>query len=223
MKKIASTWWIPTFDNSFEKELDSAGQYQKNNRDYTLTYVKDFNSIAIDVGANIGFWSLPLSKRFTQVHAFEPFDLNAECFKQNLESRDNVVLHEVALSNIAYSTDLYISAKSCGHPSLDPDNVTKGGSVPIQVKTLDSYQFKNVGYIKVDVQGTEKNVVLGAIDTLVNNDVTIVLELPVNPSRKHYQKELTYHREISAILKDIGYNLHGQFKKEAVFCRGVKE
>ena len=52
------------------------------------------------------------------------------------------------------------------------------------VVTLDSYNPTNIGYMKVDVQGTEKDVVLD-LETLKNNDVCLVVEL----SRRN-EKEL---------------------------------
>ena len=69
--------------------------------------------------------------------------------------------------------------------------------------------------MKVDVQGTEKDVVLGSAETLKNNDVCLVVELP-----RRNEKELQTHAEIRYILGKIGYHWQPkQFKKEAVFLK----
>jgi hypothetical protein len=39
----------------------------------------------------------------------------------------------------------------------------------VDVKTLDSFSFRNVGMIKIDVEGFEKNVLQGAQETLKAN------------------------------------------------------
>ena len=82
---------------------------------------------------------------------------------------------------------------------------------------LDDYNFTNIGFMKVDVQGNERNVVLGAEHMLRNNDVTLVLELPMNPGRKTYEEEKKEHDTIVDILKEYGYEKKGQLRKEAVF------
>jgi hypothetical protein len=71
--------------------------------------------------------------------------------------------------------------------------------------------------MKIDVQGTEKEVVLGAIETLKNNDICLVVELPRNPGRKNFIEEEKYYTEVTEILEDIGYNKKAQYKKEAVY------
>ena len=75
----------------------------------------------------------------------------------------------------------------------------------------------NIGFMKVDVQGKERNVVIGAEQMLRNNDVTLVLELPMSPGRKTYEAEKKEHDTIVDILKEYGYEKKGQLRKEAVF------
>ena len=52
---------------------------------------------------------------------------------------------------------------------------------------------------------------------LRNNDVTLVLELPMSPGRKTYEEEKKEHDTIVDILKEYGYEKKGQLRKEAVF------
>ena len=45
--------------------------YQQSHRDYVLEFVDKFD-VAIDVGANVGFWSKDFCRKFKKVWAFEP-------------------------------------------------------------------------------------------------------------------------------------------------------
>ena len=210
--KNRSGWWLPDYDTHFEKHIVE-GSYQKASRDITFEYVKDFNVQAIDVGANVGLWTKPLCEKFTHVHSFEPFDDNRECLQKNVTT-NNYTLYDVALgSEQKENQSLYSSNKNCGAGSLDKEWAPIDSGKTTSVVTLDSYNLTNIGYMKVDVQGTEKDVVLGSLETLKNNDVCLVVELP-----RRNEKELQTHAEIRYILGKIGYHWQPkQFKKEAVF------
>ncbi|SVB80983.1 uncharacterized protein METZ01_LOCUS233837, partial [marine metagenome] len=75
---------MPDSDNHFErlitKRVNNGGppQYQDDVRDAAYPFVKNFK-IAVDVGANVGFWARPLAKKFDHVIAFEPIDHVYKC------------------------------------------------------------------------------------------------------------------------------------------------
>lgn len=213
MKNVLG-WWMPDYDTHFEKHMFE-GEYQKFSRDITLGYVKDFNTVAIDVGANIGFWTKPLSKKFNHVHAFEPLADNRECLVKNITS-ENYTLYYVALGKENLRDQpIYINQESCGAPSLDSTKASTSSDIVTDVTPLDGYNLTNVGYMKIDVQGTEKEVILGSLETLKNNDVCLVVELP-----KRNTEEKQYHSEVTKLLSTIGYTWQEQqYKKEAVFLK----
>ena len=81
-------WHLPDWDRHYEgmlKEYNGKWEYQKDTRDFSLAYVKDFNTECIDVGGNIGFWSRDLANKFKFVHAFEPHPDNILAFKTNMK------------------------------------------------------------------------------------------------------------------------------------------
>ena len=214
--KIVQGWHIPKWDTHFEEYMVE-GEYQKDNRNFTFEYVKDFNTVAIDVGANIGLWSRDLCKRFNHVYAFEPVKENVEYYEKNI-NESNYTLYNVALGKKELKNQpVYVNDNSCGASSLDSTKATHGSDIVTDVIPLDSLNLKFVGYMKIDVQGTEKEVVLGAIETLKNNDICLVVELPRNPGRKNFIEEEKYYIEVTEILANIGYNKKAQYKKEAVY------
>ena len=224
-------WHLPDWDTHYEgmlKEINGKWEYQHDTRDFSLSHCNNFDADAIDVGGNVGFWSRDLAKRFRFVHAFEPHPDNQLAFKTNMKET-NYTLYSVAVSDKrAGAVDLYSSPDECGNVSLNEWGVQTGNSIrtleqtqltktTVDVVAIDDYNFTNIGFMKVDVQGNERNVVLGAEHMLRNNDVTLVLELPMNPGRKTYEEEKKEHDTIVDILKEYGYEKKGQLRKEAVF------
>ena len=73
MKNVKG-WQLPEWDNHYEtmvKEYNGKWEYQKDTRDFSLGFVKNWN-IALDIGANIGFWSQDMCNKFKTVVGFEP-------------------------------------------------------------------------------------------------------------------------------------------------------
>ena len=71
MKQVYN-YWMPDTDNHFyrmiTKRISQGGpaEYQDDVRDEAYKYITDFD-LAIDVGANVGFWAKPLTEKFKQV------------------------------------------------------------------------------------------------------------------------------------------------------------
>ena len=140
---------------------------------------------------------------------------NRECLVKNLSSK-NYTLYDVALGKENLKDQpVYVNNNSCGAPSLDSSKAKKKSNVVTDITTLDGYNLTNVGYIKIDVQGTEKDVILGSLETLKNNNVVLVVELP-----RRNKNEKQYHYEVKKILSKIGYSWkEQQYRKEAVFIK----
>lgn len=136
---------------------------------------------AIDVGANRGYYSWALASVAVTVEAFEPNPLLAKFAKAKLGRKAHV--HEVALSDHNGTATLYVPRRASGsslHITGNLGNVYPQKSVDrIQVRlaTLDSYSFKNVGFIKIDVEGAEMEVLAGARETILTNRPTMLIEL----------------------------------------------
>lgn len=142
----------------------------------------------IDVGANEGQSTLTFRLAFPQstIYAFEPLP---ECFaklKDNLAEYSNVVLHNLALGDksgeILFEQNEYSASSSALNMSekhVENFPYTKNKKqVSVQTKTLDEVfvgktDLGNV-LMKIDVQGYEKHVILGGIQTLCNTQLLIV-------------------------------------------------
>lgn len=142
---------------------------------------------AIDVGANRGLYSYALSKVAQRVEAFEPNPAVAVFTRGKIGHR--VRLHELALSDRDGAATFYMPRTADGASAhllgnLRNVHVTSNTSeIEVRVATLDSFGFDNVGFIKVDVEGSELDVIEGARRTIARDRPNLLLELLGGPNR----------------------------------------
>jgi FkbM family methyltransferase len=135
------------------------------------------DSVILDIGANIGVWTINLARQNRQVHCFEPFfpsylALCGNIFLNKVEN--NVLVYNCALTN---TTDkkLYISnneANNIGGVML----VEHPEGAEINLKTIDSLNLQRLDFIKVDVEGHEYNVLKGGEETIKKYKPVIFFE-----------------------------------------------
>lgn len=161
------------------------GAYEKEYLFFLKNLVKDTTDpVFIDVGANVGHHSLFMSQFCSQVHSFEP---NPEVRKKIEEkilinSLNNISVHNVGLG-----------VKNEDLPFYSPKGANKGtGSfiadhslnnelgTTLRVANGDEYisnlLLSKIDLIKIDVEGFEKNVLIGLKDTIEKYRPTIVIE-----------------------------------------------
>ena len=186
--------YLPTF-------LKDAGPGQEPQRKTALKYVKNWNT-CIDVGSQFGFWTRPLLKKFKTVHCFEPNLLFRECFLKNIPL-DNVTLHPYGLSNSEHTA----------HQSKD-GQVLSMGEGSVQCRTLDSFKFDNVDFIKIDVDGFEHQVLIGAKQTIKKFNPVINIEM------KKMKRSLTVFN-CTNFLKKRGYRMAKRVKSDEIWVKKV--
>lgn len=133
---------------------------------------------ALDIGANHGVYSYALSRLATMVHCFEPL---SECCRyiQDYDSA-RIMVHNTALSDQAGELELHVPLINgravYTRASLDVPN---GPSEPrhVSVRTLDSYELTNVGFIKIDVEGVEASVLRGGWGTIRTHLPAMLIEV----------------------------------------------
>ena len=128
---------------------------------------------AIDVGANLGYFSRVLSETAARVVAFEPVPALAALLRRHLSPRVEVV--EAAASDGSRATiELYVPL-SHGDPiyteasaehRMGETRPGAGLTVEAASCSIDSLALGDVDFIKIDVEGHEEGVLAGATTTL---------------------------------------------------------
>jgi FkbM family methyltransferase len=152
-----------------------------------LRFVEDFireGDLAIDVGANLGLYSILMARRGARVTAFEPSPRARGVLLSNLEL--NRVQHYVrveaaALSDFSGEAWLTVSFEASNHLLADPSS---HDVTPVTVKRLDDYLdvlgldgMSSLSYIKIDVEGHDLSVLRGAESIIKLARPTISVEV----------------------------------------------
>lgn len=135
---------------------------------------------AIDVGANKGVYTHHLSRLCTEVHAFEPNPKMYRVLSRTLPP--NAIAYTCALSDRSGTAELIVPMFggffSNATASLNPlKRRGDHGTLTIETRTLDSFNFANIGFIKIDVEGFEKSVLLGARELIARERPVIQVEI----------------------------------------------
>jgi FkbM family methyltransferase len=137
---------------------------------------------AIDVGANIGTISYFLSKYSKENHAFEIHPRIAE--KLRRAKLANTKVYEIGLSDSRRSARLRVPLAGFGpifgNGTIEAANDLGGGAVAQQdlpVAMLDDFKLRDVGLIKIDVEGHELAVLRGALETLERERPSLIIEI----------------------------------------------
>jgi FkbM family methyltransferase len=193
-------YWVDAEDKLYIQRLKN-GQYQGSNWVFAQTLINNWNR-CIDVGSNNGCNAIHYAKQFNIVECFEPTHLAQQLWQNTIRDNNvqNVNLYTQGLAEENKSAEIVIHNKNGGHNHVEnldkprwtgkkwiarnPDRKRKRQLQPIQLKTLDSYGFEDVGFIKIDVEGYEQFVLQGAQQTIQKSRPTIQLEIVAGQCRK---------------------------------------
>ena len=161
-------------------------------KNWALPYVTN-KRCYIDVGANDGDTSVPFVNIFDRIIAFEP---NPDTFAK---IPHGIEKYNVALSDFVGHTNLVLpkaTKPEWGSIAARRMENWNGKSHQVAVTTLDSYDFLDVDFIKIDVEQGELEVVKGAMNTIIKNKPLIMFE------NKRNENDI-----VIEILSEIGYTI----------------
>jgi len=147
----------------------------------SLNFLKDKD--IIDAGAFTGDTSLPLSKLTNaNVYAFEPFDESYELLNKNIKDNDikNIVPVKKSLGNIEGTRRLYLAGNNVQGITSDADFRKYDTELKVNETTIDTFVDENnlnVGFIIVDVEGAELDLLEGAKNTIMTQKPILTISI----------------------------------------------
>jgi len=141
-------------------------------------------SVFVDVGANVGYYTLVASKllgSYGRVYAIEPVPSTAIILKANVKLNDcqNVFVYDVAAWSSEGEVTLKIPESAYDYASAVIGN-NRGRKVTVKATTLNEIlQDTWVDLVKIDVEGAEHEVLMGA-NKSIDKIKYIVIELTRN-------------------------------------------
>jgi FkbM family methyltransferase len=145
-----------------------------------LPQLADPKRVSLDVGANKGIYTFALLMCSSAVHAFEPNPKLFAILRRWAQGRAE--LHPFALGERAGTMDLHVPRSARGGFSnqggtLLPVTRREFESVAVEVQRIDDLDLGDVGFIKVDVEGYEREVLAGGAALLRRCRPTLLVEL----------------------------------------------
>jgi FkbM family methyltransferase len=191
-------------------------------------------SVAVDIGANIGLYSYVLSKLFDTVEAFEPVPDSRRILQAY--NAKNINVHNAALSSAEGQATLNIPTENnvtiYSHASLSNEFPSQK-KIQVPIRKLDDYNFVDVNFIKIDVEGHELDVIRGAKRTILRWRPIMLIEIeqrhlsfPINTVFEEiiacgYKGFFLYHNKLHPLTDfsiehhqktDLGQNHKGRRK-----------
>ena len=172
----------------------------------------------LDIGAHTGTYAISLADNCNQVFAFEPQKMTyyALCGSVTLSNIKNINCLNIGLgsSEQVGIKDLFIISNDGGGSTVINSNDKYNNNdsnkqqrvlatEQIIIKTLDSLNIDNIGFIKMDVEDNELNVIKGSLDTLKNSNYPKILF----ESNKTSKTTNNSSNDLFNYLKDLHYNI----------------
>lgn len=211
-------WQLPTGESHLQEHLANGetfagrGSYQLDKLQMVVGLLpQERRRTAVDVGAHIGLWSFPLSFMFRRVMAFEPVPDFHPLWHANMEGRGMLAdLYPYALGPETGHLRIAMAPENTGSthplPLSSQDALIREGErvITCPMRTLDSYTPPDVDLIKVDCEGGEEGVLMGARQTILWYAPVVIVE------QKRDHSELAGYTRLGAVrfLEAEGYRVH---------------
>jgi FkbM family methyltransferase len=170
-------WKFPDFETHLPRMLKKSvdkglpAEYQVAVRRRSIELCNN-RTLALDIGANVGLWSRDFVQSFKHVIAFEPVAVFRECLEHNVQGK-NFEVQPIALGDQDTQGTMIITEDNSGHSHLDPATMGTGN---VKVVRLDTLNFDDVSYIKIDCEGYEYRILQGAEQTIRRCRPVVVIE-----------------------------------------------
>ena len=162
------------------------GAYEKQQLLLLREIVRNIDEpVFIDVGANIGQHSLFMSRFCSQVHSFEPYEPVRKLLEEKItiNNIDNVTIHGFGLGSENDELTFYAPKSDNTGTGSFLSSHTPDNNVPIGKLTVingDEYIAElnppKIDLIKIDVEGFEKDVLIGLEQSLRRYRPVILME-----------------------------------------------
>lgn len=185
----------------------------------TIQWLDNFrrDGVFLDVGANVGIYTIYASViRGVRTFAFEPESQNFALLNKNIVTNklsgrvlatcaalsDQIELDRLYLSEFRTGSSCHSFGEEVGFDLKKRHSPYMQGCVSLTIDSLvDNGDIEIPNYIKVDVDGFEHKVLLGAENTLARPEVEEIL-IEINPG-------IAEHRSLVSWLADRGFVYDG--------------
>lgn len=182
-------------------------QYERNIRHWFDVSGDTF----LDVGANIGKYSLMLCNRFKDVHSFEPTPETNMVLYHNVlvNGIRNIQIYSKAAWNKAETLTFYLKNNPGGNSASMTEKAVK--TLNVEAVPVDSYieWFGKVDLIKIDVEGAEPEALEGMVQIINRDKPVLIVEILERNEDQVYR-----------FMENMGYTLNQKQNRNHLYKPG---
>jgi FkbM family methyltransferase len=193
------TIYIKSEPDAYESALIDGGLLHEPVYEFFCTYLNQVGTKRLlDVGANIGLFALTAAKFGVNTLAIEMMSDNVESLKMSIRRNELINLEVIE----AAASDKDGVLKYDGTSAWGA--VSENGKSETRCLTLDSLDLRDVGLVKIDIEGSELEALKGARRFLATAKPDVIIECNAwtSGSRGYSQ------REILKTLIELGYSIY---------------
>ncbi|MFA6250109.1 MAG: FkbM family methyltransferase [Candidatus Shapirobacteria bacterium] len=191
-------------DDKYVGQRIALGKYEPYLTKVMLNQVQhDKTETVIDVGANIGYYTVMLADKAKQVIAIEPEEKTFGVLKKNLGGLKNVKAVMVAAGSKNGQAVLEVSKENLGDHRIQRSKIKDQKSkinLKVKIRKIDDLAGDNVDLMKIDVQGFENEVIEGAKEIIQKYRPTIFWEIS---KKKDFGQDKNTYDFLKTIYGDI--------------------
>jgi FkbM family methyltransferase len=161
--------------------------------------------VVLDIGAHIGEVAKTYRERFplASIHCFEPFPQSFQILSKSIEEDRRTFCYNTAVSenkgtailnaNLSSATNSLLTTDERGASFWGGGLLDTTSQVEVSTTTVDKFcreaGISHIDILKMDVQGAEFSVLVGAKDMLANQKISLIYtELIMCPTYKGQHK-----------------------------------
>ena len=183
---------------------------------FVTEYIESMDEceVGFDIGACTGLYTNLIADKCKLTYAFECCKATCDAYL----TRKNAIIINKAISDNDYSNKMYVmnhgkDGKALSGNSIHPriiehDENSNGEFIRVQSITIDTfmkeYNVPRVDFIKMDIESAEDFAWNGAINTLKNNKIDILLEV----------HDLVDRKKLYRFFKKLDYKVYDENLKE---------
>lgn len=143
-----------------------------------LPFLTDRAKASLDIGANLGLFTYDLARLSSHVYAFEPNPFPLRVLRSVADA--NVTVLPIAVSDRSGEAELVVPRTAKGW-SNNGASLAKSGAadavrLTVACRAIDDLDYRNIGFIKIDIEGHELAALKGMERTLARERPNLFIE-----------------------------------------------
>lgn len=199
---------IDLVDDAIKQHINSGAGWEAHIKKLIEEHTRP-GSAALDIGAHIGTHTMSMAKAVGvtgQVFAFEP---QRKLFRELVENlKLNRMLNVTPLRFAIGEGDAMIVEMGKTATGNEGGTGIGSGGDQVELRTIDSFGFRRVSLVKIDVEGFENHVIRGAQETLARERPLLIVEIlggVVYDTATPEQRRMI--DETKALIASLGYRV----------------